>query len=626
MPGGVYTAGMTQRMLPLLLLLLAGTLRSGEGPAGVRWREWDRAAFEEAAARELPIALAISCSWAQAAQALERRTLQDASLIRRLNEHFIPVRVDRDRRPDIDVRYQSAVRALSKASGWPLVAFLTPEGWVLLGGTFSRLEDDYLREQPGLQTVTEHVAESWAKRRRELTVKAEEFEKQLRADDPELAGEVPSGLLARVAEAVRALLVPPPQWEGPRFPQPCAVELLLVHYRRTGSAESLAAARTYLDGMLDGAVYDRLHGGFHRFGLDRDWRMPRLEKLLAVNAEMLRVLALAFRATREARYREAAERTLEWTLTTLADRDRGGFFASQAACVTPEDPGEYYTWTVGEVERALKDPTQCRFFSTVHGIGEWGDLPETAPHRNLLFVSVDPAEACRSLRLEAAAGSVLLADARMKLIAATRERRAPPVDDILLVDANARAVSALLACASAFDHSAAKACALRTLDRLLAECVEARRGTAHAVPRGGKPEFACLANDEAALAVACLDAADATGLQAYEAAARASVERLARFRDPRTGACLDRWADEEAAPPALGRLGEPVRPITDTPGPSTNALAAQAHLRWGRRAKDDKPIERARETIRAFGAVLERLGPSSAALVIVADEANGSQP
>lgn len=610
----------------LLFFLLAGTLRSGEGPVGVRWREWGGPAFAEAAEQLRPIALVISCSWAQAAQVLDRRTLQDAALIRRLNEQFIPVRVDRDHRPDIDVRYQSAVRELSQANGWPLVAFLTPDGQVLLGGTFARLEDDFLREQPGLRTAVEHVVDVWEKRRRELTAKAEAFEKELRADEPEMAGDVPPDLLERAAEVVRTVLVPPRGWGGPRFPQPCAVELLLVHHRKTGSAESLAAVRAYLDGMLDGAVYDRLHGGFHRFSQDRDWRMPRMEKLLVVNAEMLRVLALAFQTTRELRYREAARRTLDWALTELVDRERGGFAASQAACAAPDDPGDYYTWTVGEVERALKDETQCRLFSSVYGIGEWGDLPGSAPHRNLLFVVTEPAEAFRMLKLDAAAGSVLLADARMKLAEATRGRRAPPVDGTLLVDANARMVSALLACDAVFDIPDAKTIAIRTLDRLLSECVDARRGTAHAVPRGGKPEFVCLSSDEAALAVACLDAADATGQPAYEVAARASLERLARFRDPKTGAYLDRSAEAETAPPALGRLSESVRPFTDTPAPSPNALAAQAHLRRGRWAKDDTQVERARETIRAFGTVLERLAPSAAALTIVADEAYGSKP
>lgn len=617
------------KALPVMLVWAVSALavESPAPDAGVRWREWNREAFAEAADRGRPIVLVISCSWAQAASALDQKTLRDAELVRLLNAQFIPIRIDRDRRPDIDVRYQTAVRALSKVSGWPLVAFLTPEGQVLLGGTFSRLDDDFLREQPGLLTVVEHVAESWEKRRRELTAKAEEFEKQLREEGPQAVAEPAADLLERAAEVARKVLVPPREWEGPRFPQPCAVELLLAHHRRSGSGESLAAARSYLDAMLAGAVYDRLHGGFHRFCLDRDWRAPRLEKLLAVNAEMLSVLAHAFQITHEPRYREAAERTIEWVRLTLADRDRGGFGASQAACAAPDDPGIYYTWTIGEVERALKDDTQCRLFCSVHGIGEWGDLPELAPHRNLLFAASDPATVCPSLKLDMAKAQILLADARLKLNAVARTRSVPSVDRTLLVDANARMVSALLACAAAFDKPELQTLALRTLERLLADAVDPKRGVAHAIPPVGKPEFSCLANDEAALAVACLDAADATGDRNYANAAQASLQRLAqRFRDPKTGTYLDRPENDEHAPAALGRLSEPVRPFTDTPGPSVNALAAQAHLRWGRRDKDEAHVARAKDVVCAFGGVLERLGPSVASLVLVADEVYGKKP
>jgi hypothetical protein len=230
-------------------------------------------------------------------------------------------------------------------------------------------------------------------------------------------------------------------------------------------------------------------------------------------------------------------------------------------------------------------------------------------------------------KIDAAAGSVILSDARSKLLAVARTRRAPMVDRTVLTDANARMVSALLTCAAAFDKPDLRAFALRTLDRLRTECTEVKRGAAHCIPPGGKPEFSCLANDEAALAVACLDAADATGDRKYVDAARTSLERLVqRFRDSKTGAYLDCPANDRKVPPEPGLLSEPIRPFTDTPGPSLNALAAQAHLRLGKLAKDDVQAEYARGVVRAFGAVLDRLGPSVASLILVADEIDGKKP
>lgn len=616
------------RYLAAILYLMCVSLHA-EAPRdadAVRWREWNEATFREARDLERPLALFIVCRWAQACEVLQQRTLRDSVIARVLNDHFIPVLVDRDRRPDIDVRYQDALRALSMVSGWPLVAFLTPDGKVLMGGTFWQLDDDFVREQPGLATVIGHMARNWDERRRELTLKADTFEEELAAATLEsVAGEPSAGLLARTAVGVRTALLPPPTWEGARFPQPCGVELLLADHARNGSKESLAAAGAYLDQMLDGAIHDRLNGGFHRFALDREWRRPRWEKLLSLNAEMLRVLVKAFQATGKVAYREAAERALDWAMAVLADRERGGFGASQAGGCGPDDPGRYYTWSVGDVERVLDGETR-RVFCAAYDIREWGDWPEQAPHRNSLFVAADLPTLAKDAGVPADRVSGLLSDALRRVAQAAKSRPAPPVDRTILVDANARMVSALLLAAGPLERPSARAFALTTLDRLLRDGVDDRRGVAHAIGEGGNVEFPFLGADEAALGVACLDAFEVTGDKRYLEAARKSAERLdGRFREEKTGAYLDRSGGGEAPPP-LGRLRDPLRPVSDTPGPSLNAMAAELHGRLAKPSGVAAHAERARATVRAFGRLLDRLGPAVPALVLAAERVREKEP
>ena len=613
-------------LIGLTLLACLGVYAGEPNATEVQWREWGEAAFKEARDKERPIALFVVCSWAQASAVLEQRTLRNATLVKTLNEHFIPVRVDRERRPDIDVRYQEAVRFLSKANGWPLVAFLAPDGNVLLGGTFWRLLDDFVREQPGLARAADHTAKNWGERRRELTLTAAEFGKQLAVENPAAArGDIPKGLLASTAERIRKSLLPPSGWMGPRFPQPCGVDLLLQDHARNGNKQSLAAAQTYLEQMLEGAIYDRLNGGFHRFSQDPDWRRPRWEKMLSLNAEMLRVLAKAFTITGEEKYRDAAVRAWGWALTTLADRKRGGFAASQAAGCSPEDPGHYYTWSVGDVERVLQKEA-LRVFCAAYDIREWGDWPEKAPHRNSLFVAMDLDALARETKLSASRIATVLVDAERKVAAAVKLRRAPSVDPTILVDANARMVSALLQAAGPLKLPKARAVALKTLNRLLKEGVDAKRGVAHAIGADGEAEFTGLGADEAALALACLDAFEATGEKRYLTAARMSVERLShRFLDAKTGAFLDR-ATDDMAPPPLGRLRDSLRPVTDTPGPSLNAMAADAYWRLGRHIEDEKHAMRARETVRAFGRLMGRLGHGFPSLVLMADRLEREKP
>jgi uncharacterized protein YyaL (SSP411 family) len=281
---------------------------------------------------------------------------------------------------------------------------------------------------------------------------------------------------------------------------------------------------------------------------------------------------------------------------------------------------------VGEVERVL-DGKALRLFCLAYDIGEWGDSPERTPHRNSLFVAVRAGALSRETGIPEDRVPALLADALSRLAVAARKRRAPPVDRTILVDANARMVSAVLLAARTLKRPEAGAFALKTLDRLLRKGVEARRGAAHAIGGEGGGEYPFLGADEASLAVACLDAFEAMGDKRYLEAARQSAVRLAqRFRDEKTGSYLDRAVGVDGAPPALGRLRDPLRPVSDTPGPSLNAMAVEVHWRLAKQTGEAEHADQARATIRAFGRFLDRAGHAAPSLVLVADRVQKEKP
>jgi uncharacterized protein YyaL (SSP411 family) len=619
------------------LACCGGMLAAQEAPRApvpaVRWQPWGPEAFAEARAKDRPIALYIEARWNHLDQVFQADVLGDTEVATLLNEEFIPVRVDRERRPDVDVRYQEAVRALTGAGGWPLSVFLTPDGEALVGGALHELEDDYVRERPGFRTVIRHVLANWRKNRDEVRKKAREFEAALREKSAEAPKPAPppAEVLAKVAEAARVAFSVPRDHDSPRFPQPLACEVLLADDARNGRAPGAGRAKAYLSVLLNGAIYDHVGGGFHRCTQDSRWRRPRFEKLLAVNAEMLGLCVRMLEADpADESVRRAGLGALRWIVETMSDVERGGFYASQAASTGPRDPGLYYTWTVGEVEKVLTDDKVCRIACALYDIGERGELLETAPHRNVLFPALNPADVAAKFGMEKTQAAELGEQVRALLRTARAERPAPRVDRAILVDANARMVSAYLAAAATLgekgtvglDRQELGAFALRTLDRLLKEAVDPQRGAAHVIEPDGTVLYLGLASDEAALALTCQDAYLATGQARYLEAADAALARLdERFRDPADGAYWDRAPKAPGAPEALGRLSDPHKPVTDTPGPSVNGMAALAHLRQGALTGETRHADAARKTLETFGPVLEGLGPGAAMLTLAADAA-----
>jgi len=286
--------------------------------ADIHWHRWEDETFDQAVEADRPVLLNLTATWCGWCQRMDETTYSDNELIELINAEFVAIRVDADQEPHVQERYI--------AGGWPTNAFLTPTGEVLWAGTYVEPEE--------FRKVALGVLEAWRADREQLQV---EIERRRRALEAARGRQVMVGLVRREAadDVVSSLIDTFDPRNGgfgtaPKFPLPDAIELLFALAYRDGDEQALMIAEQSLDGMLAGELYDRVDGGFFRYALAADWTEPRREKLLAVNAELLRAYALGAHLLDRADLRAVVAEVVDWVDESLRLED-GLWGGSQAA-------------------------------------------------------------------------------------------------------------------------------------------------------------------------------------------------------------------------------------------------------------------------------------------------------
>jgi uncharacterized protein YyaL (SSP411 family) len=535
----------------------------------VDWHEWGEEAFAHARAEGKPILLDIGAVWCHWCHVIDRESYENAEIAAMINQFYVPVKVDRDERPDVDSRYQSAISAISGQGGWPLTAFLTPDGKPFFGGTYFPPEDAMGR--PGFKRILLGIAEAFKTRRAEVDSSAKALEEAVaKAEVFHTArGEFDAGVVDSVLESALHLFDEAHGGFGgaPKFPHASAIDLLLERYQSSRDPRLLDVVERSLTAMAEGGVYDQLAGGFHRYSVDERWCVPHFEKMTYDNSELLKNFLHGYQVTRHPLFRETAEGIIEWVSAVLSDRERGGFYGSQDADQTLEDDGDYFTWTLAEVRAALT-PQESRVVEMRYDVGPRGEMHHN-PAKNVLWIAASQAEIAEALKTTPEDVSLLLARAKTKLLAARLLRDpTPAIDTTIYVAWNAMFVSAYLEAARVLGRDDCRKFALKTLERILAEAWDDAKGFRHRV---GGPRLEGSLDDQIFAAAALLDAYEATLDRRYfeiaERAVRLSVER---YGDPDGGGFFDRAKD--AAP--MGGLDVRRKPLQDSPTPGANSVAA----------------------------------------------------
>ena len=410
----------------------------------VNWQPWDETALEAAKAQNKPIFLSIGYSACHWCHVMEEESFEDDAVAERLNEDFIPIKVDREERPDIDSIYMSICQRVTGRGGWPLTAWLTPEGSPFYIGTYFPKEPQ--GQMPGLLDLLEKIAGSWndPEERSEMQTRAEQWADTARdkydTPDADGTGEAPGDdtLDSAVRTALRSVDEEYGGFgsDGPKFPQPGRLDLLLRAAGRSGTTDALTAVTATLDAIADGGMYDHLGGGFHRYATDREWTVPHFEKMLYDNAGLPPLYLAGHQLTGDEGYAETVDETLAFVERELTHPD-GGFYSTLDARSGDEE-GSFYVWTPADVHAHLDDPA-ATLFCERYGVTDGGNFERGTTVLNV-STTIDTLADDHDLTTDAVATK--LSNACDTLFAAREERTRPPRDEKILAGWNGMMISA----------------------------------------------------------------------------------------------------------------------------------------------------------------------------------------
>ena len=616
----------------------------------IQWHEWGSEAFAAAQRENKPMLLDIGAVWCHWCHVMDRESYDDPEIAAIVNEHFIAVKVDRDERPDIDSRYQAAVQAVSGQGGWPLTAFLTPDGKPFYGGTYFPPSDGYGR--PSFRRVLLSIANAYKEKHGDVIEQAKMVESAIAQSESFSGkdGRVSPAVIASIQTSAFRMFDPQHGGFGqaPKFPHPSALDLLIERYARsaeggksksppyrkaeggrphTDSTDPDTQLRTLivtsLEKMANGGVYDQLAGGFHRYSVDERWVVPHFEKMCYDNSELLKNYVHGYQATGDEFFADVARDIIRWMDEWLSERERGGFYASQDADISMDDDGDYFTWTLEET-RAVLTEEEAQVAALRYDINEVGEMHHN-PAKNVLYVRASLEEIGKRMNLSMERVEELLASAKKKMYAARLQRPTPYVDKTVYVGWNSLCVSAYLEAAKVLHLTEARKFALRSLDRVLAESWKASSETdagegsratesgvllhvvSYSDPKASHREVPGLLDDYAFTALACLDAYEATSDLSYFKFARAITDSMiARFYDATSGGFFD--SEPTGDGQSLGVLATRRKPLQDSPTPAGNPMAAIALLRLHHYTGDTSYRDKAEETLETFAGIAEQFG------------------
>ena len=421
----------------------------------VDWYPWGDEAFARARAEDKPIFLSVGYSTCHWCHVMEHESFEDPAIASVLNEHFIPVKVDREERPDVDRVYMTFVQGTTGSGGWPMSVWLTPELKPFYGGTYFPPSSKWNR--PGFIDILRELRKAWSENRDRIEQSASSVTAQLRtAADAAPAAELPSPeLLSNIAAQFRSAF---DQRHGgfgsaPKFPRPSELLFLLREHVRTGNADAREMALSTLRAMAVGGMRDHVGGGFHRYSVDPAWRVPHFEKMLYDQAQLVLAYVEGAQSSGDPFHIEVAEDTLRYVMREMTGEGGGFYSAEDADSVPPEHAdtpgahkmeGAFYLWTAAELDRLLGDaaPMVRRRF----GVEADGNAPMDPQQefvgKNLLYVARSIADLAEESGRRSEEVVDILNEARLQMFQARMSRPRPHLDDKVLTSWNGLMIAA----------------------------------------------------------------------------------------------------------------------------------------------------------------------------------------
>ncbi|MCB0570638.1 MAG: thioredoxin domain-containing protein [Phaeodactylibacter sp.] len=534
----------------------------------VDWRPWKEEALEKARSEDKMLIISIgyaACHWCHV---MAEESFEDTAVARIMNEHFVPIKVDREERPDVDAVYMSACQlASSRGCGWPLNVIALPDGRPVWAGTY------YPKKQ--WVEILEYFIRTYGEKRDEMEGFAARLLKGVQQSGQPRPVEAPAPFSPEQLEAIAGNFLDNLDLKHggrkgfPKFPVPNSYEFLLFYHQLTGSKQALAATTATLDNMARGGIYDQLGGGFARYATDGEWKVPHFEKMLYDNAQLVSLYSKAYRVVKNERYREVVYETLAFVERELTSPE-GAFYASLDADSEGQE-GKYYTWPLAEVDSILGGPRQSAIFDACYNLEAAGNWEAG---RNILYANEDDQKILAKYNITQEELNNTLQDARRKLFEARAKRERPKLDDKALCSWNALMLQAYLDAYNTFGEAAFLAAAQRNASFLLSKMLQ-KDGRLNRNYKDGVSSTNAFLDDYAF----CIQAFTSFYEQSFDEIWLQRAEGLAEY-------ALAHFTDEagsllfytsDIGPPLIARKME----TEDNVIPSSNSAMARALFRLG---------------------------------------------
>ena len=528
----------------------------------VDWHEWNPETLAQARREQKPVFLSIgysSCHWCHV---MERESFDDPEIAAFLNAHFIPIKVDREERPDIDWIYMQAVMALTGQGGWPLNVFLTPDLEPFYGGTYYPPTDRYGR--PGFMRILREVHRAWTERREDILEIGRELRRALQA----AVQWNPSGedlTPVPIRQTVEKLLASfDSRWGGfgsaPKFPPHAALYFLMPLRRRDRSGSIARVIDRTLTGIACGGIHDHVGGGFHRYAVDHAWRIPHFEKMLYDNAFLADLYTRAWLTNGRPFYRYVACGIFDYLLRDMRSPE-GAFYTSEDADADGKE-GMFYVWTPAALQAVLP-PEDAAWVIETFGVTPEGNFEDGTSV--LAVVSVDPDEEPAFLEP--------WKSIRARLLEHRNQRPRPHRDEKILTDWNALTIAAFACGGAVFENQTYLEAAITAFEFLWDTMWDVTTQALYHRSMDGERGIKGFLFDYAALCMAAVTLYEVTGrMDILERAVQLADAFHDTFGDTATGGYFDAPADDRE------RIS-PVRESFDGALPAGNSMAAFALTR-----------------------------------------------
>jgi len=569
----------------------------------VDWYPWGEEAFDKARLEQKPIFLSVGYSTCYWCHVMERESFSNPEIARQINEAFVPVKLDREERPDLDEIYMTATQLLTRSGGWPNSLFLTHDLKPFYAGTYFPPDDRHGR--PGFPRVLAAVREAWQARRESVLAQAEAVTTAMREQlAPPTAPRLPD---PAVADATRGLLARrfDAQWGGfghaPKFPSPSNLDFLLER-ARAGDTQAREMLVLTLDRMARGGIHDQLAGGFHRYSTDAEWLVPHFEKMLYDNACLARLYAEAAPLAPDLGFERVARSTLDFVLRELVGAEGG--FLSAIDAETDGHEGAYYSWTREELAQVL-GAEAFALHALVYG---FDGGPNFEDDRYVLHLREPLAERARAMAIGVEELLLRLEPGRRALLEARTRRPRPLVDDKVLADWNGLMIEAMACAGRVLGEPRYLDAARRAAEFVLARLTSADSRTLLHAYRGGAARVTALLDDYAFLIAGLLALRRATGGARWlDQARRLQHELDSRLWDEADGGYFMAAGD--------ARLLFQSKPAYDGAVASGNGVAALNLLGLALETGAASYRERAQRLLQAFGEAIDQLPLAHVTLV-----------